>query len=214
MGLLLYKSDEMYSSTDLIRKSKMIFDKVLDNKIDKAIILRDGKPSFLLMEFQKYEKIMAEFEELKNYVTSLEENGVSKPSKKNKKNKSIKEQKSKEDTISTQSTEPISISPIQNITPEDKTKIKNKIKREPEISEEKEISDAIQSIEGMNFSDDMKKEAEEKIKMRILQAREERAKVLADEQQNKEDLKEELILQSQLKEEKLKKDRELREFWD
>jgi len=214
MGLLLYKSDEMYSSTDLIRKSKMIFDKVLDNKIDKAIILRDGKPSFLLMEFQKYEKIMAEFEELKNYVTSLEENGVSKPSKKNKKNKSIKEQKSKEDTISTQSTEPISISPIQNITPEDKTKIKNKIKREPEISEEKEISDAIQSIEGMNFDADMKKEAEEKIKMRILQAREERAKVLADEQQNKEDLKEELILQSQLKEEKLKKDRELREFWD
>jgi len=214
MGLLLYKSDEMYSSTDLIRKSKMIFDKVLDNKIDKAIILRDGKPSFLLMEFQKYEKIMAEFEELKNYVTSLEENGVSKPSKKNKKNKSIKEQKSKEDTIITQSTEPISISPIQNITPEDKTKIKNKIKREPEISEEKEISDAIQSIEGMNFDADMKKEAEEKIKMRILQAREERAKVLADEQQNKEDLKEELILQSQLKEEKLKKDRELREFWD
>ena len=214
MGLLLYKSDEMYSSTDLIRKSKMIFDKVLDNKIDKAIILRDGKPSFLLMEFQKYEKIMAEFEELKNYVTSLEENGVSKPSKKNKKNKSIKEQKSKEDTIITQSIEPISISPIQNITPEDKTKIKNKIKREPEISEEKEISDAIQSIEGMNFDADMKKEAEEKIKMRILQAREERAKVLADEQQNKEDLKEELILQSQLKEEKLKKDRELREFWD
>ena len=214
MGLLLYKSDEMYSSTDLIRKSKMIFDKVLDNKIDKAIILRDGKPSFLLMEFQKYEKIMAEYEDLKNYVTSLEENGVSKPSKKNKKNKSIKEQKSKEDTIIPTVAETIPVSPIQNITPEDKTKIKNKIKREPEISEEKEISDAIQSIEGMNFSDDMKKEAEEKIKMRILQAREERAKVLADEQQNKEDLKEELILQSQLKEEKLKKDRELREFWD
>jgi len=214
MGLLLYKSDEMYSSTDLIRKSKMIFDKVLDNKIDKAIILRDGKPSFLLMEFQKYEKIMAEFEELKNYVTSLEENGVSKPSKKNKKNKSIKEQKSKEDTIIPTVAETIPVSPIQNITPEDKTKIEKRIKKEPEISEEKEISDAIQSIEGMNFDADMKKEAEEKIKMRILQAREERAKVLADEQQNKEDLKEELILQSQLKEEKLKKDRELREFWD
>ena len=214
MGLLLYKSDEMYSSTDLIRKSKMIFDKVLDKKIDKAIILRDGKPSFLLMEFQKYEKIMAEYEDLKNYVTSLEENGVSKPSKKNKKNKSIKEQKSKEDTIIPTVAETIPVSPIQNITPEDKTKIEKRIKKEPEISEEKEISDAIQSIEGMNFSDDMKKEAEEKIKMRILQAREERAKVLADEQQNKEDLKEELILQSQLKEEKLKKDRELREFWD
>jgi len=60
MGLLSYKSDEMYSSTELIRKSKMIFDKVLDKRIDKAIILRDGKPTFLLMEFKKYEKIMAE----------------------------------------------------------------------------------------------------------------------------------------------------------
>ena len=64
------------------------------------------------------------------------------------------------------------------------------------------------------FYYDMKKQAEEKIKMRILEARKERAKVLADEQQNKEDLKEELILQSQLKEAKLKKDRELQEFWD
>ena len=66
----------------------------------------------------------------------------------------------------------------------------------------------------MNFDDEMKKEAEEKIKIRILKAREERAKVLADENQHKEDLKEELILQSQLKEKKLQKDRELQEFWD
>jgi hypothetical protein len=29
MGLLLYKSDEMFSATQLIRQSKMIFDKVL-----------------------------------------------------------------------------------------------------------------------------------------------------------------------------------------
>jgi hypothetical protein len=65
MGLLLYRSDEMYSSTDLIRKSKKIFTKVLENKIDKAIILRDGKPTFLLMEFKKYEKIMADYERLK-----------------------------------------------------------------------------------------------------------------------------------------------------
>ncbi len=73
MSLLLYKSEEMYSSTELIRKSKTIFNKVLDQEIEKAIILRDGKPSFLLMEFAKYEKIMAEFEELKAYVESLDD---------------------------------------------------------------------------------------------------------------------------------------------
>ena len=218
MGLLLYKSDEMYSSTELIRKSKMIFDKVLDKKIDKAIILRDGKPCFLLMEFKKYEKIMAEYEELKAYVESHKKSTTSK-----KRNTNIKEKVTQNDVpkieeikenTSVQETKPQQIESIQKITPEDKTKIEEITKKDTEISEEQEIKNALQSIKAMNFDDDMKKQAEEKIKMRILEARKERAKVLADEQQNKEDLKEELILQSQLKEAKLKKDRELQEFWD
>ena len=219
MGLLLYKSDEMYSSTELIRKSKMIFDKVLDKEIDKAIILRDGKPSFLLMEFKKYEKIMAEYEELKNYVEALKDKKHSRKVQ----NKSpiqtpkieIENQEKLQENVSPIiKKEPTKISPIQNITPEDKTKIEKLTKKEPEISEEQEISNALQSLQAMNFDDKMKQEAESKIKARIVQAREERAKVLADEKQHREDLKEELILQSQLKEEKLKKDRELREFWD
>jgi len=219
MGLLLYKSDEMYSSTELIRKSKMIFDKVLDKKIDKAIILRDGKPCFLLMEFKKYEKIMAEYEELKNYVESVKGNSSEKVSHKSKKKKILKKESHKqqeiiEEIIPSVAEEPIPLNPIQNITPEDKSKIEQLTKKENEITEEQEINDALQSLESMNFNDDMQKEAEEKIKARILQAREERAKILSDEKQQKEDLKEELILQSQLKEEKLKKDRELREFWD
>jgi len=65
MALLLYKSNEMFSSTELIRKSKTIFNKIIDNEIDKAVIMRDGKPGFLLMDFQKYESIMQEFEDLK-----------------------------------------------------------------------------------------------------------------------------------------------------
>lgn len=219
MGLLLYKSDEMYSSTELIRKSKMIFDKVLDKKIDKAIILRDGKPSFLLMEFKKYEKIMAEYEELKSYVDSQKGINPSTIVKKVKpvkipKEEIVKPQERQQEVSQTIEKEAIKINPIQNITPEDKTKIEKLSKKEPEITEAQEISEALQSIQGMNFDDDMKKEAEEKIKIRIIQAREERAKVLTDEKQNKEDLKEELILQNQLKVEKLKKDRELREFWD
>jgi len=91
MGLLQYKSDEMYSSTELIRKSKMIFNKVLNNDIEKAIILRDGKPSFLLMEFTKYERIMAEFEELKSYVESIKEETIEPKKGKKKKNKNKNE---------------------------------------------------------------------------------------------------------------------------
>lgn len=65
MNYLQYKSDEMFSSTQLIRKSKMIFDKLSADDIEKAVILRDGKPSFLLMDFEKYEAIMLEYIELK-----------------------------------------------------------------------------------------------------------------------------------------------------
>ncbi|BFU77897.1 hypothetical protein ALC152_11120 [Arcobacter sp. 15-2] len=215
MGLLLYKSDEMYSSTELIRKSKMIFDKVLENEIDKAIILRDGKPCFLLMEFQKYEKIMAEYEQLKEYVNTLEKSSKKKEFKKPKKLKVAKE------TISEEIEEPeeqLKINlPIQNITPEDKAKIDQKneqTQEEKSLTEEQELKEAMQSIESMNFDDEMKQEAQKKIHTRIVQARKERAKILADEKQHQEDLKEELILQSQLKEKKKKKDRELREFWD
>ena len=70
MTHLLYASNEMFSSTQLIRKSKDIFDKLSSNEIDKAIILRDGKPNFMLLDFNKYEQIMKEYITLKNKVSN------------------------------------------------------------------------------------------------------------------------------------------------
>ena len=88
MKLLQYKSNEMFSATQLIRKSKMVFDKIVNDEIDKAIILRDGKPTFLLMDFAKYENIMAEYEELKELLKDM--------TPKKKKKKKIKKDKTKE----------------------------------------------------------------------------------------------------------------------
>ncbi|MBU3014305.1 hypothetical protein KO488_06010 [Poseidonibacter lekithochrous] len=68
MDLLQYRSNEMFSSTELIRKSKMVFDKISKKEIDKAVILRDGKPSFMLMDFQKYEELISDYLELKEKV--------------------------------------------------------------------------------------------------------------------------------------------------
>ena len=65
MNLLNYTSKEMFSSTELIRKSKTIFDKVNKKEIEKAIILRDGKPAFMLLDFETYEKLMADYIEIK-----------------------------------------------------------------------------------------------------------------------------------------------------
>ncbi|KAB7887717.1 hypothetical protein GA417_01905 [Poseidonibacter ostreae] len=70
MDLLQYRSNEMFSSTELIRKSKMVFDKISKKEIDKAVILRDGKPSFILMDFKMYEELISEYlilkEQMKN----------------------------------------------------------------------------------------------------------------------------------------------------
>ncbi len=66
MNYLRYSSDEMFSSTELIRKSKKIFDKLNKKEIEKAIILRDGKPGFMLLDFETYEKTMKEYEKLKS----------------------------------------------------------------------------------------------------------------------------------------------------
>ena len=66
MGLLQYTSNEMFSSTELVRKNKYIFDKLNKNEIEKAIILRDGKPGIILLDFNIYEQIMAEYLSLKN----------------------------------------------------------------------------------------------------------------------------------------------------
>lgn len=65
MSLLQYTSDEMFSATDLVRKNKSIFDKLQKKEIEKAIILRDSKPSIMMLDFSEYEKLMKDYLNLK-----------------------------------------------------------------------------------------------------------------------------------------------------
>ena len=65
MSLLQYTSDEMFSATDLVRKNKSIFDKLQKKEIEKVIILRDGKPSIMMLDFSEYEKLMKDYLSLK-----------------------------------------------------------------------------------------------------------------------------------------------------
>ena len=239
MGLLLYKSNEMFSSTELIRKSKMIFNKIIDEEIEKAIIMRDGKPGFLLMDFAKYEEIMAEFEELKarDASKSIEKKAKKKEVIKNNPIQEIKKEevvvKLKEELKTTDiKVDKVKIQPSQVIPPRPiKEEIIIELKDEDEvitqdiveekdieideITEDEEISQALERIKSMNFDETMKKVAEKKIKERILEARRNREKLREEEEKdNKVDLKEELEIQVDLKEKNIKKERELKEFWD
>ena len=277
MGLLLYKSKEMFSTTELIRKSKMIFDKIVNDEIDKAIILRDGKPGFLLMDFAKYEQIMAEYEELKN---SNEEPATERKIKKQKKQKVKLTKKTKpiveEQNNTIEKSEPFDSAKVvpprpkldeerilQNEINSDKedqaatempqTNVQNDTSSEKMQNEntdndnsssniiqteqaeetvidnqksilieddnidsiDEELKQALESLKSMNFDDETRAIAERKIKEKLQRVRNERIRILKEQQiQDKEDLKEELELQVQIKQENKKKEQELKEFWD
>ena len=106
MGLLQYTSNEMFSSTELGRKSKNIFDKLNKNDIEKGIVLRDGKPAVILLDFTYYEEIMKDYLQLKEQSQKSNES-IKKEVQKLELKETIKEenieksfQKSKEEDFS------------------------------------------------------------------------------------------------------------------
>ncbi|MDN5098124.1 hypothetical protein O8C85_06265 [Aliarcobacter butzleri] len=98
MSLLQYTSKEMFSSTELVRKSKNIFDKLNRKEIEKAIILRDGKPNTILLDFEEYEKIMTDYLKLKGKDTVEISSIESKKNETVKSDKNISKKENIEDT--------------------------------------------------------------------------------------------------------------------
>ena len=139
MLLLKYTSKEMFSSTELVRKSKNIFDKLNRKEIEKAIILRDGKPNTILLDFEEYEKIMTDYLKLKGKGI------VEIPSIESEKNETIKSDKN--------------ISKKENI--EDK-----KISSNSKIEDE-DFQAALNKIDDLEFftdSNQLKKDKDETLK--------------------------------------------------
>ncbi|MDN5064222.1 hypothetical protein [Aliarcobacter butzleri] len=139
MSLLQYTSREMFSSTELVRKSKNIFDKLNKKEIEKAIILRDGKPNTILLDFEEYEKIMTDYLKLKG------KDIVEIPSIESEKNETVKSDKN--------------ISKKENI--EDK-----KISSNTKIEDE-DFQAALNKIDDLEFftdSSELKKDKDETLK--------------------------------------------------
>ncbi|MCG3689919.1 hypothetical protein [Aliarcobacter butzleri] len=139
MSLLQYTSKEMFSSTELVRKSKNIFDKLNRKEIEKAIILRDGKPNTILLDFEEYEKIMADYLKLKG------KDVVEIPSIESEKNETVKSDKN--------------IPKKENI---EDTKISSNTKMEDE-----DFQAALNKIDDLEFftdSNQLKKDKDETLK--------------------------------------------------
>jgi ATP-dependent Lon protease len=152
----------MFSSTELIRKSKQVYEKILNGEIEKAVILRDGKPTFMLLDFEKYEKIMTEYDKLKK----------TKKAKKNTKNittskveeteeAKVEEVKVIEENIS-QNTDEISLSIVEKVSMvsnEDENKAKEVLE---EI--EQEVQEGLEVLDNLDFDDEFRQEVERKVR--------------------------------------------------
>jgi hypothetical protein len=209
----------MFSSTDLIRKSKMIFDKINSREIDKAIILRDGKPNFMLLNFGLYEKVMAEYDALKKlYEEDTRINKqISEPTSTQVKKHIVTKEIILEDA------EYVSIEVENNLSKFNK--IINVKKEEDEnivaINEEQLIVEdnilneeiVVQSIKESQIKVESDEDKEEKIKIKEFKAREEIELRKALEQL--EALNLDPVLKEEVKEKiKIQNNAEIKDFWN
>jgi hypothetical protein len=154
MDYLRYASNEMFSSTQLIRQSKQIFDKLNTKDIEKAVILRDGKPTFMLLDFESYENIMSEYMMLKQNITTLSHKEIQTTVQTNinKVSQIVEEEESIDDSQSV----------IEDITPDEKEIMKTQ--------EELDLKKALEQLEALNLDTALKEEAKEKILQSVPQS--------------------------------------------
>jgi len=137
MTHLLYASDEMFSSTQLVRQSKKIFDKLSSNEIEKAIILRDGKPNFMLLDFNTYEEIMKDYINLK---------------------------KAQNDNVIKKEVKILEEVKPEEIKTEEKNQITNVIENEEFTEEEnRELQEALKRLDELDLDPVLKSQAKEKL---------------------------------------------------
>lgn len=63
--MILERSDQAISSTDLQRRGKELLDRLTSGEQDKYIVLRDNKPAVAMLSVETYEAILQELETLR-----------------------------------------------------------------------------------------------------------------------------------------------------
>jgi len=159
----------MYSSTELIRKSKTIFNKIISEEIDKAIIMRDGKPSFILLDFDKYEKIMAEYDILKANHSTHKKTTKPAPIKKEviaPTPKVVEQKVVKKPTSQVVPPKPTYVEEDIVVDMEELNETILETKIQTEIEHEKEVKEGLEVLDNLDFDDEFKEQVEKKVKLK------------------------------------------------
>jgi antitoxin StbD len=70
--MLLERTDQAISSTDLQKNTREILDRLTDGKQDRYVVMRDNKPAAVLLPTQMYEALMDELADMRIEAIALE----------------------------------------------------------------------------------------------------------------------------------------------
>jgi antitoxin StbD len=70
--MLLDRTDQAISSTDLQKNTREILDRLTEGKQDRYVVMRDNKPAAVLLPTQMYEALMDELADMRIEAIALE----------------------------------------------------------------------------------------------------------------------------------------------
>lgn len=63
--MLLDRADQAISSTDLQKNARLLLDRMADGRQDRYVVIRDNRPTAVMLSTARYEALMAELEDLR-----------------------------------------------------------------------------------------------------------------------------------------------------
>ena len=61
--MLLDRSDQAITSTDLSKKTRLLLDQIANGSQDRFVVMRDNRPTAVMLATERYEALMDELED-------------------------------------------------------------------------------------------------------------------------------------------------------
>jgi antitoxin StbD len=63
--MLMNRADQAISSTDLQKNTRELLDRIADGRQDRFVVMRDNKPTAVMLATERYEALINELEDLR-----------------------------------------------------------------------------------------------------------------------------------------------------
>jgi antitoxin StbD len=70
--MLLDRADQAISSTELQKNARLLLDRMADGRQDRYVIIRDNRPTAVILSTARYEALIGELEDLRVEILARE----------------------------------------------------------------------------------------------------------------------------------------------